>query len=130
MPHFDFPPPARQVYIHSILAKARATTLHSVVRQAASRVDPTRLRTEMAQHAPAAGLQLLQGTGVRDELIFVVPSILRAEPSTVGYYRLLLGASQKRFYTTATGLSIFKSMEERGVMTPRRTPRCRPSASK
>lgn len=114
MPEFDFPPPARQVYVHEVLAGARPTVLHAAVRAAAADIDPRVLRDELARHVPSAGLQALQGTGVRDELVFAVPPILRHTPTTLGYYRLLLGASQKRFYQRGTGLLPFKSMEDRG----------------
>lgn len=48
--------------------------------------------------------------------MFATPSVLRAEPHTLGYYRLLLGVSQKQFYTKKSGLSRFASMEDRGVI--------------
>ncbi|HYS36381.1 MAG TPA: XcyI family restriction endonuclease [Pseudonocardiaceae bacterium] len=116
MDEFNFPPPARQIYIHAFLDKARSTVLHAAVKSAAAKVNPATLRQEMTRHVPAPGLQSIQGTGVRDELIFAAPCILRMSPATLGYYRLLLGVSQKRFYTKATRLSIFKSMEDRGII--------------
>jgi hypothetical protein len=116
MGRFDFPPPARQIYVRTFLSQARGTVLHEAVRAAAAQVDPTTLRHEMASYVPAPGLQAVQGSGVRDELIFATPCILLQAPTVLGYYRLLLGASQKRFYAKATGLAIFKAMEERGVI--------------
>lgn len=62
------------------------------------------------------GLQAIQGSGVRDEEAFATAAILRRAPGTLAYYRLLLGVSQKQFYTTATGLGLFKSMEERQII--------------
>jgi hypothetical protein len=44
---------------------------------------------------------------------------MEAKPSLVGYYRLLLGAPQKSFYKGATGMGLFKSMEELGTMSKR-----------
>lgn len=35
----------------------------------------------------------------------------RSQPTLIGYYRLLLGSSQKSFYTGATELGMFKLME-------------------
>lgn len=115
-PKFDLPPPARQVYIHAFLDRARSTVLHAGVANAASQVDAATLRAEILQYVPSAGLTALQGSGARDEMVFATPSVLRHSPSTVGYYRLLLGVSQKRFYTRATGLTSFKAMEDRGVI--------------
>lgn len=118
MPSFVLPPPTRQLYIHSFLMKARDEVLHSVVRQAAQSVPPKTLSTEMQTHAPANGLALLQGTNVRDELVFATPCILTAAPSALGYYRLLLGISQKQFYTTASGVLPFQSMEVSNTIRP------------
>ncbi|GLU88919.1 hypothetical protein [Agromyces sp. NBRC 114283] len=68
MANFTFPPPARQIYIHAFLDRARATTLHAAVSDAASAVNPTQLRDEITRFVPATGLQELQGSGARDEL--------------------------------------------------------------
>lgn len=111
------PDTGKQVFVAAFLAELRKTGLHSAVREAASKIDPTVLRAELVKHAPAAGLLALQGTGVRDEEVFATPSVFRAAPGTVAYYRLLLGISQKQFYPKATGLNIFKPMEERQKVT-------------
>jgi hypothetical protein len=42
---------------------------------------------------------------------------LEANPYLLGYYRLLLGFSQKEFYTRKFGASSFKSMEVKGILT-------------
>lgn len=60
-------------------------------------------------------LTKLAGHGLRGELMFGVPCVLRAEPRLLGYYRLLLGFSQKALYGVA-GLGRFKSMEESGSL--------------
>jgi hypothetical protein len=43
--------------------------------------------------------------------------LLKAIPYLLGYYRLLLGFSLKEFYTTKFGVSGFKSMEVKGILT-------------
>ncbi len=48
--------------------------------------------------------------------MFAAPSVLRVQPSLVGYYRLLLGVSQKQFYTARSGLSRFKNMEVKNTL--------------
>lgn len=118
-PNFVFPPPERQVYIQDLLERSRRSVLHAAVREAATQVPPGLLRQEMALYAPNLGLQLLQGSGVRDEMVFATPSLLQKVPTTLGYYRLLLGVSQKQFYASQTGLSMFKSMEVSGLLNPR-----------
>jgi XcyI restriction endonuclease len=111
MPHFSLPSPGKQVYMAAFLDRVRQTGLHEAVRSAAQQVSAATLRQELATHTPAAGLQAIQGTSVRDEEIFATPSMLRNAPGAIAYYRLLLGVSQKLFYTTKTGLNIFASME-------------------
>ena len=118
MPYFLIPPPGRQVYIQDFLAQARSSVLQGVVLAAVREIDPSTLSSEMQQFAPASGLMRLQGTVVRDELVFATPSVLRTQPSSLGYYRLLLGVSQKQFYTTVGGLQQFRSMEERNFISP------------
>jgi hypothetical protein len=99
--------------MQTFLARVRHTSLHSALRATTRQVPAAQLRAELDKLAPAEGRQQLHGTGVRDEEVFAAPSILRAGPGLLGYYRLLLGISQKAFYTTATGLNPFRSMEER-----------------
>lgn len=115
---FVIPGIDRQVYVAGQLSRLRKTMLASALKLTMESVDPRTLRMQMTDFAPVSGLQFLQGTGVRDEEVFAVPCVLRMSPTLMGYYRLLLGASQKQFYKTTTGLNTFKSMEERGVISP------------
>lgn len=71
---------------------------------------------ELGELVPPEAQKLLALAGIRDEEVFPVPSILRRRPTLVGYYRLLLGASQKQFYGSDTGLAPFKPMETRGLV--------------
>ena len=59
---------------------------------------------------------MLAVAGIRDEQVFPVPAVLEARPTLVGYYRLLLGVSQKRFYRSDTGMALFQSMEMNGTL--------------
>jgi len=52
---------------------------------------------------------------MRGELVFPVPYVLSSRPTLVGYYRLLLGFSQKEFYKGP--VSRFKRMENEDVLT-------------
>ncbi len=49
--------------------------------------------------------------------MFAVPVVLTANPRLLGYYRLLLGYSQKAFYSSTLGTPGFRSMEDRGVLS-------------
>jgi hypothetical protein len=116
MPRFVFPPPARQVYVHALLARSRGAVLQDAVTAAVHDIPPSILLAEMQRHVPENGLKKLQGTNVRDEMVFATPAVLSAKPTSLGYYRLLLGISQKRFYGNGTGLAPFKCMEDRGAL--------------
>lgn len=122
MSHFDLPSPGKQVYMAAFLAQVREYGLHEAVHVAAKAVDPLVLRTEITQFAPADGLMLIQGSGVRDEEVFATPTMLRSAPGLLAYYRLLLGISQKAFYTTSSGCNAVKAMEERQEITARAEP--------
>lgn len=106
----------------AFLAQVRDYGLHDAVRDAAKTVDPLVLRNELTQFAPADGLNLIQGTGVRDEEVFATPTMLRSAPGLLAYYRLLLGISQKAFYTSSSGLTVVQAMETRQEITPRADP--------
>ncbi|KKL08667.1 hypothetical protein LCGC14_2573580 [marine sediment metagenome] len=56
--------------------------------------------------------------GLRGETFFPVPSLLRANPFLLGYYRLLYGLSQKEFYSKGP-FGRFKRMEQEGYLSPR-----------
>jgi hypothetical protein len=51
--------------------------------------------------------------------VFPTPAVLEAKPTLIGYYRLLLGTSQKAFYRSGTGMGLFKSMEVAGTLSDR-----------
>jgi len=62
---------------------------------------------------------LMAAHGLRAELVFPAPVLLTHNPCLLGYYRLLMGYSQKLFYTAQTGASAFSVMEAEGTMTER-----------
>lgn len=105
------PDPTRQVAFHQLLVAARRTWLLDALAETLGAVDPNAVMAELAEYAPADALAILGRSGVRAEHVFPTPTLLAAKPSLVGYYRLLLGAPQKSFYTSATGMTRFRSME-------------------
>jgi len=82
------------------------------LRKAVGKVDITVLDAELARFSPKSGLTRLAASGLRGETAFCTPLLLKHNPALLGYYRLLLGFSQKAFFTKATGLSKFKALEE------------------
>lgn len=76
------------------------------------------LDNELAQFVSEVSLKKVALFSLRGENIFPVPSLLKRNPFLVGYYRLLLGFSQKEFYTKGP-FGIFKTMEEKGICSIR-----------
>lgn len=113
---FDPPLPDLQIAFYHRLRELRDVFLLDALLAAVGRTDVESINRELQALAPAASLQKLASWGLRGELVFAVPSLLRNSPSLLGYYRLLLGFSQKQFYTSERGFGSFKCMEDRGVV--------------
>lgn len=120
---FALPPLSRQLYVHQMLVVARESILHGPLLEALGHVDPDTLSAEIKRYGPKAARQILQGAGVRDELVFATPVVLQQRPSTLGYYRLLLGVSQKAFYDSGTGIAPFRVMEFDNILPAKLVPR-------
>lgn len=106
-----------QVNLATALETFRKIYLQQALSQAIKSIDLELLNRELQKFAPANELKQLAGLGLRGEFVFPVPSLLVANPKLIGYYRLLLGYSQKEFFNKG-GLGRFKSMEEKGRLTP------------
>jgi len=105
-----------------MLVAARKSVLMDALSKTLGRLDPTITKKQLLDYVPAAAQKILAAAGIRDEHVFPVPAVLEKKPTLVGYYRLLLGISQKRFYQKGTGMGPFKSMETRGLFNPRKRP--------
>lgn len=113
MAEYGPPYPSKQIAFHQLLVAARKTILHGALAGALDRADPDIVSRELVRLAPALARRVLAKAGIRDEHVFATPAVLHARPTTLGYYRLLLGVSKKAFYTTETGLRPFQAMEEK-----------------
>lgn len=112
----NLPDPELQVSFASALQEIRALYLQDALRAAMRTLSVPEIDNELADLVPAHSLGLLAGYGLRGELMFPVPSVLRANPRLLGYYRLLYGYSRKEFYTSATGFGRLVGMENSGVI--------------
>lgn len=110
------PPPVAQIGFAAALSDYRTRYLQEALAATARGLSVSEIDRELAIFAPPAGLGILAAHGLRGELVFPVPAVLRANPRLLGYYRLLYGFSQKEFYTSASGLGCFKGMEDRGTI--------------
>lgn len=90
--------------------------------EALGNIDPVIVKKQVMKFVPRDAQKILAASGIRDEHVFPLPSVLAERPTLVGYYRLLLGVSQKRFYRAGTGMSPYKSMECRGALNQRSRP--------
>lgn len=113
----EIPYPHKQIALHQLLTAARKTVLLGALTATVAKLDPDKLSEELRLYAPASGRKVVAAAGIRDEWVFVVPSILETRPTLLGYYRLLLGISQKSFYAGTTGLGRFKSMEKKNQLS-------------
>ncbi len=123
IPAVQAPDAARQVRFHQLLLGARARWLRDALDEALTSVDPNALKAEISRMVPADVQAMLAGAGIRDEHIFPTPVLIRAKPSLIAYYRLLLGVPRKTFYGGGTGRGLFASAEETGKLTKRQDDR-------
>jgi hypothetical protein len=117
------PEPDLQISFYHRLQEIRRTHLLDALLVTVAGLEITQIDQQLADLAPHSGLRKVAGWGLRGELVFAVPCVLVASPRLLGYYRLLLGFSQKQFYGDRYGFAPFKSMEENGQITPGNMPR-------
>jgi hypothetical protein len=113
----------RQVGFHQLLMAARKKHFIDGLSIALGEIDPNLVKEQLSKLVPIDVQRILAKAGLRDEHVFPIPAVLEAKPSLTGYYRLLLGASQKAFYRSETGMGIFKSMEELGTFNSKQKDR-------
>jgi len=107
----------RQLVFYQGLLAARQTVLIDALHAALRSVDPATVKQEINTYVPPHVQQVLAQAGIRDEHVFPTPSVLRAAPRLLGYYRLLLNVPQKTFYRARNGFGRLRSMETKGHLT-------------
>lgn len=114
---FEFPilSPELQISFYYRLKTVREEYLSSALQRTVERINLKVLDDELNQLVPSVTLNKLASFGLRGELIFPVPSILLSNPFLLGYYRLLLGFSQKEFYSKGPFGKV-KSLEDKGII--------------
>jgi len=114
MSQFKIPLPDLQITFYNRLHELRESFLLQALLRAVSTLDICEIDKELSRFAPKSALQVTAGWGLRGELLFPIPYLLTNRPQLLGYYRLLLGFSQKEFYGKQYGFGPMKSMEEKG----------------
>ncbi|NLY74313.1 MAG: XcyI family restriction endonuclease [Firmicutes bacterium] len=116
----NIPNPDLQVDFSKKLISAEGTILQQALLKTISKIDSSQLDKEIHEYVSSKALNILAGRGLRAELVFALPIVLKTNPFLLGYYRLLLGFSQKVFYSSKFGLSRgYFSMESKGIISPR-----------
>ena len=116
MSPITIPSPQLQIDFSFALAQIRGLYLQEALLETIEKMDIAWIDKELNKLVPKQSLKALARHGLRGELVFPVPSVFAQNPRLLGYYRLLLGFSQKSFYSGETGLSRFKPMEEKGII--------------
>lgn len=119
----SIPSPQLQIDFAFALEQIRGLYLQDALRAAVGGVDIREIDAELGRFVPNGSLGKLASRGLRGELMFAVPCLLSTCPRLLGYYRLMLGFSQKAFYTSAFGLTGFDVMEKQGALGARQTER-------
>lgn len=110
------PVPDIQIAFCRQLVRLKNSHLQEALQKTVANANISQIDEELGKLVPKKFLQLLAQYGLRGELVFPVPYILKHKPILLGYYRLLLGLSQKSFYG-GLGYGVFSSMEKRGVIS-------------
>jgi hypothetical protein len=116
MTAFRVPLPELQVAFYEKLREMRKTHLLEALLKTVTSADIGKIDAGLRVLVSNTALQRMAGWGLRGEIVFAVPYLLECNPRLLGYYRLLLGFSQKQFYGAELGFQKFKPLEERGVL--------------
>nr|VFK55049.1 MAG: XcyI restriction endonuclease [Candidatus Kentron sp. TC] len=114
MSEYSFPKPDLQIAFYYRLQEVRRSYLLEALLSTVTCLKVTNIDQQLAKFVSDTGLQRVASWGLRGELVFAVPCVLHKNPRLLGYYRLLLGFSQKEFYGNRYRLGSFKAMETRG----------------
>ncbi|RME48398.1 MAG: XcyI family restriction endonuclease [Chloroflexi bacterium] len=114
MVEFPVLAPTLQIGFYERLREAQTTFLLPALLEQVGRLDIETLDRELLEYAGSTRLAHLARRGLRGELLFATPYVLSSKPTLLGYYRLLLGFSQKEFYRPP--FARFKRMETQGLL--------------
>jgi len=107
--------PTLQIGFYQRLQRAKKNYLLPALFAQVGALEIGVLDKQLLEFAGNDKLAFVARHGLRGELLFPVPYLLSARPALIGYYRLLLGFSQKQFYRGVFGK--FKRMENTGEIT-------------
>ena len=107
--------PNLQIKFHYKLREIKEKYLSDALKKTIGDLHISEIDGELNRYASTSSLKKLAGYGLRGEVWFPVPSIIRHNPYLIGYYRLLYGFSKKELYSKRK-MGGFKTLEENGVI--------------
>ncbi len=107
--------PKLQLGFYERLQQAQQKLLLPALLEHVGALNIAVLDQQLGQFAGQEKLAFTAQRGIRGELVYPVPYVLSSKPRLLGYYRLLLGFSQKQFYTGP--FSRFQRMEKQNDLT-------------
>ncbi len=105
--------PRLQISFFYKLEALRGVYLDQGLSDAVRSLDIADVDADLRRFVERKALGKLASFGLRGEVVFAVPTVLRASPKLLGYYGLLYGLSQKEFYNKGP-FGRFKRLEEKG----------------
>ncbi|MCL6612968.1 MAG: XcyI family restriction endonuclease [Peptococcaceae bacterium] len=89
--------PNKQLWVISRLKSERGRTLRDALRETVEMVGVRIIDHELHELVSGNALNKLGAYGLRGEILFPVPCVIKKKPAVSGYYRLVLGISQKEY---------------------------------
>jgi hypothetical protein len=83
--------------LYTGLINARRLKLPSALSLAVKAVGVKDIDKDLGRLVPLSALDHVASLGLRGERVFPAPTIIKQSPPLIGYYRMLLGLSQKEF---------------------------------
>ena len=114
MKKLKVPEPDLQITFFHHLQEIRQTYLLSALLSTVSCLEITEIDHQLGELVSGKGLQRVAGWGLRGELIFAVPYILKENPRLLGYYRLLWVFLKNNSMGTATDSPLLNLWRKRG----------------
>lgn len=108
--------PDLQISFYYRLREIENLYLGEALRNTVRALDIPTLDGQLAEFVDPQSLTRVSSFGMRGELLFPVPYIIKSNPYLLGYYRLLYGISRKEFYHKNYFRS-FNGLEDQGIIS-------------
>lgn len=102
--------PIKQMWVINRLRSQRGMVLRDALRETVGKVGVQVIDRELHELVSTDALNKLGAFGLRGEVLFAIPCLIKEKPAISGYYRLVLGISQKEY--SRRGLDKWIRMEK------------------